>query len=53
MFVIFAAISKMLQLLYSNYIFMISTHENIEELSEKMHLKNMFVEVMKRKGDNN
>lgn len=49
MFFIFTAISIMLQLLYSNYIFMISTHDNIEELSGKMDLKNMFVEVIKKK----
>jgi len=46
---LFAAVSKMMQLLCLNYMFMISTHENIEELSEKMQLKNMFVEVIKKK----
>lgn len=49
MFFVFTAISIMLKLLYSSYIFLTSTHENIEELSEKIHLKNMFVEVVKKK----
>lgn len=46
---LFAAVSKIMQLLCLNYMFMISTHENIEELSEKMQLKNMFVDVIKKK----
>lgn len=47
--IIFAGLSKMMQLLCLNYMFLISTHENIEELSEKIQLKNMFVDVIKKK----
>ena len=48
-FALFAVLSKILQMLYFNHMFMVSTHENIEDLSEKIHLKDMFIDVIKKK----
>ena len=48
-FILFTAIAKNMQLQYMNHIFMTLTHENMKDLSDKVDIKNIVVDVMKKK----